>query len=182
MRDYKTTKPNKKNSGKMSREEYLYHNTEVLLKKYRDVVWSIEVSAIQAEISFELQMDCKLEEYLELSYAAGGDFSGTNIQEQMRTMERNKKMLKMIETAMDILRRKQTNGELYYCVIYYTYMSEKAYKSIDEVIKKIDEDMDEFLSWKRYYKIKKEAIEILGTILWGFATKECLPILNGFVD
>ena len=31
---------------KMSREEYLYHNTEILLKKYRDVVWSVEVSAI----------------------------------------------------------------------------------------------------------------------------------------
>ena len=55
-------------------------------------------------------------------------------------------------------------------------------KSIDEVIKKIEEDTDEFLSWKRYYKLKKEAIEFLGTILWGFATKECLPILNGFVE
>ena len=44
----------------MSREEYLYHNTEMLLKKYRDVVWTIEVSAIQAQISFEMEMDCKL--------------------------------------------------------------------------------------------------------------------------
>ena len=41
---------------------------------------------------------------------------------------------------------------------------------------------NEFLSWKRYYKLKKEAIEFLGTILWGIATKECLPILNGFVE
>ena len=48
---------------KKSKEEYLYHNTELLLRKYRDVVWSIEVSAIQAQISFELEMDCKLEEF-----------------------------------------------------------------------------------------------------------------------
>ena len=53
---------------KKSKEEYLYHNTELLLRKYRDVVWSIEVSAIQAQISFELEMDCKLEEFLEMSY------------------------------------------------------------------------------------------------------------------
>ena len=26
-------------------EQKLYHNTEVLLRKYRDVVWSLEISA-----------------------------------------------------------------------------------------------------------------------------------------
>ena len=171
---------NKKETEKMSREEFLYHNTEMLLKKYRDVVWSIEVSAMQAQIDFELEMDCKLNEYLEMSYAAGMEITGTQIQEQMRTMERNKKMLKMIETALDILRRKQNNGEDYYWILYYTYISEKPYRRIDDIIRKVEEKTD-FLSWKRYYKLKKEAIETLGNILWGFATKECLPILNGFI-
>ena len=163
----------------MSREEYLYHNTEMLLKKYRDVVWSIEVSAMQAEISFELEMDCKLDEFLEMSYAAGADLSGTQIQEQMRTMERNKKMLKMIEKALDILRRKQNGGEDYYWILYYTYICEKPSRRIEDIIRRVEEKTD-FLSWKRYYKLKREAIETLGTILWGFATKECLPILNEF--
>ena len=99
---------------KKSKEEYLYHNTELLLRKYRDVVWSIEVSAIQAQISFELEMDCKLEEFLEMSYAAGADLSGTNIQEQMRTLERNKKMLKIIERAIKIMRERHADGEEYY--------------------------------------------------------------------
>ena len=182
MRDYKTTKSNKKENKKMSREEYLYHNTEVLLKKYRDVVWSIEVATIQAEISFELEMDCKLEEFLEMSYAAGADLSGTNIQEQMRTMERNKKMLKMIETAMDILKRKQTGGEVYYWILYYTYIAEKPCRRVDDIIKLVEVSVEETISWKRYYKLKKEAIEILSTILWGFASKDCLPILKGFVE
>lgn len=48
----------KNDNKKMTKEAYLYHNTEMLLKKYRDVVWSIEVSAIQAQMSFELEMDC----------------------------------------------------------------------------------------------------------------------------
>ena len=108
----------KKFDEKNVAENPLYHDTWKLLKKYRDVVWSIEVSAIQAEISFELQMDCKLEEYLEMSYAAGGDFSGTNIQEQMRTMERNKKMLKMIETAMGILKKNKAKEN--YIIVLYT--------------------------------------------------------------
>ena len=122
----------KKADEKMSREEYLYHNTEMLLKKYRDVVWSIEVSAIQAQISFELEMDCKLEEYLEMSYATSADFSGTQIQEQMRTLERNKKMLKIIETAVNVMRTRHINGEVYYWVLYYTYLSEKPCKSTEK--------------------------------------------------
>ena len=43
MRDNK-----KKIDEKMSREEYLYHNTEMLLKKYRDVV----LLRIYAELPF----------------------------------------------------------------------------------------------------------------------------------
>ena len=65
-------------------------------------------------------MDCKLEDFLEMSYAAGADLSGTNIQEQMRTMERNKKMLKIIEMSVDVLRKKQGVGEEYYWILYYT--------------------------------------------------------------
>ena len=35
---------NKKSEEKKMREKNAYHNTELLLRKYRDVVWSIEVS------------------------------------------------------------------------------------------------------------------------------------------
>lgn len=49
-------------------EEKMYHNTEILLKRYRDVVWSIEVSAIQARMNFEYEMGCSLDEFLQMSY------------------------------------------------------------------------------------------------------------------
>ena len=176
MRDNK-----KKADEKMSREEYLYHNTEMLLKKYRDVVWSIEVSAIQAQISFELEMDCKLEEFLEMSYAAGADLSGTNIQEQMRTLERNKKMLKIIEAALNVLRTRHINGEVYYWILFYTYMSEKPYKSAEVIIDMVNENIEEYISWASYFRLRKKAVESLGDILWGFTSKDCLPILNEFL-
>ena len=97
----------KDDNKKTKKEEFLYHNTEMLLKNYRDVVWSIEVATMQAQVSFELEMDCRLDEFLEMSYEAGADLSGTQIQEQMRTLERNKKMLKMINMALDVLQKKQ---------------------------------------------------------------------------
>ena len=169
-----------KTEEQIMREKKTYHNTELLLKKYREVVWSIEVSAIQAQISFEVEMGCKLEEFLEMSYAAGADLAGTDIQEQMRTMERNKKMLKIIESAVNLLKRKQGQGEEYYNIIYYTYMSEKTYKKVENIIEKIASVTGEYMSWKTYYAKKKRAIETLSTILWGFTSKECLPILEDF--
>ena len=170
-----------KKTEKTVKDEYLYHNTKVLLKKYRDVVWSIEVSAIQAEINFELEMDCTLNEFLNMSYEAGADLSKTHIQEQMRTLERNKKMLKIIETAVNLLRARQKEGELYYWIIYYTYMSDKPLNSIEEIIQKLAEKVD-YISWKTYFNKRKQAIEILSTILWGFTSKECLPILKDFTE
>ena len=43
---------------KNEREEYLYHNTEKLLKKYRDIVWNVEVATMQCEEDFKKEMDC----------------------------------------------------------------------------------------------------------------------------
>ncbi len=167
-------------TDKKKREEYLYHNTELLLKKYRDVVWSIEVSTLQAKMSFEFEMDCKLEEFLEMSYAAGADFSGTQIQEQIRTLERNKKMLQIIDAAVNILRKKQGGGEEYYWILYFTYLSETPCKRVEDIISKIEEKTDS-MSWKTYFKRRKAAIETLSSILWGFTSKDCLPILKEFI-
>ena len=169
------------NKNKLSREEYLYHNTEILLKKYREVVWSIETSAIQARTSLELEMDCNLEEFLEMSSAVGIDLEGTQIREQIRTVERNKKMLKIIEVAVNLLKENPQMGEEYYWVLFYTYLSKKKSRSVDCIIDKVYEQTGIFITQKTYYKYRKAAINKLSTILWGFTSKDTLDIINRFV-
>jgi hypothetical protein len=159
----------------------LYHNTEILLKKYREVVWSIEASAIQAQVNFELEMNCRLNDFLEMSYTAGADLSGTQIEEQMRTMARNKNMLSIINFSVSMLRNRHAYGEEYYWILYYTYLSEKPCKTIEEIIELVMRETKEFLSWKTYYNRKRRAIENLSTILWGFASKDCQPLLEEFL-
>ena len=44
--------------NRTEREEYLYHNTEKLLEKYRDISWSIEVATMQCEEDFKKEMEC----------------------------------------------------------------------------------------------------------------------------
>ena len=148
----------RKNDAKQeTREEYLYHNTELLLKKYRDVVWSIEVATIQAQMNFESEMNCKLEEFLEMSYDAGADLSGTDIEGQMRTLERNKKMLRIIETAVQLLRRRQKDGEMYYWILYYSFLSPKACDN-DQVVLAILQAHNFGVTKRNFYGRRRAAV------------------------
>ncbi len=162
------------------REVALYHNTELLLKKYRDVVWSIEVSMVQVQMNFKSEMNTNLDEFLEMAYDAGADLSGTLIQEQIRSMERNRKMLKIIDVAISLLKKKCVVGEEYYWILYYTYLSSMPCKSTDDIIRLVGEKTSP-MAWKTYFTRRRKAIETLSSILWGFTSKECLEILNEFV-
>ncbi len=63
---------------KTEREEYLYHNTEKLLKKYRDIIWNIEVATMQCEEDFKKEMNCTIEEFLDMSYIVLDDLKGSD--------------------------------------------------------------------------------------------------------
>lgn len=89
-------------------------------------------------------------------------------------------MLRIIETAVQLLRRRQKDGEMYYWIIYYTYLSEKPCRAIDEIIDLVGEKA-EIISWKTYYQKRKKAIETLSGILWGYTAKDCLPVISNFL-
>ena len=172
-------KPKKdvKDQGKLSREEYLYHNTLKLLHKYRDVVWSVEAAVIQARLNFEFEFGSSIEDFLDLSYAAGADLTGTDIEGQMRTIEKNKKMLRIVDNAVDIMRRKHKRGESYYWILYYAFLSEHEPENVEEVIGSLREHFKD-MSWDTFYRKRKEAVNCLSTLLWGYTTKDCLEITD----
>jgi len=152
------------------REIYLYHNTEVLLRKYRDVVWSVEVSAARTEMNFETVFGINISEFLDMSYAAGADLSGTDIEGQMRTIEKNRKMLEIIDKSLDVVRKKHRCGEMYYQIIFLTYMSSKEFENTAAILSELAEQ-GFYMSSKTYFKRKREAINLLSDILWGFTSK-----------
>lgn len=71
-------------SGKMyekrPEEDARYHDTWRLLKKYRDVTWSLELSIRQVKNQFRIDYDCSIEDFLESIYMAGADLGGTDIE------------------------------------------------------------------------------------------------------
>ena len=70
----------------------LYHDTWMLLRKYRDVVWSLELSVQQVRRQFQIEYGSSIEEFLESLYVAGITFEGSAIEDHARCIERSYKM------------------------------------------------------------------------------------------
>jgi len=69
-------------------ENPMYHNTWKLLQKYRDVVWSLELSVQQVRNSFQIEYGTSIEDFLDSMYLMGADMSGTDIEHHAKCIER----------------------------------------------------------------------------------------------
>ena len=156
-----------------------FHDTWLLLRKYRDVVWGLELSVQQVKRRFQMEFGSSIEDFLESIYIAGVDFSDNGIQEQARSIEKSYQMLKLLENSVNIMRNKHKNGEMYYWLLYYSFLSPQQYRSADEIIEQLKPHIRD-ISYRTYYRKRREAIDALSSILWGYSSKDSLQILERF--
>ena len=126
----------KKNNA-IDTENPLYHDTWKLLKKYRDVVWSLELSVQQVRNKFEIEYGSSIEDFLDSVYLAGADLSGSTIERHAECIEQSHRMLKLLDNAIDLLRTKHKNGETYYWLLFYTFLSPQQLRNVEEIIEKL---------------------------------------------
>lgn len=169
----------KKQDERNITENPLYHDTWKLLKKYRDVVWSLELSIQQVRNRFELEYGSSIEDFLDSVYLAGADLSGSDTEHHAKCIERSYRMLKLLDSSVDLLRNKHKNGEVYYWLIYYTFLSSQQLRNVEEIIEKLRPHIRD-ISFRTYYRKRQEAIEALSSILWGYTSKDSMEILNQF--
>lgn len=158
-------------------ENPLYHDTWKLLKKYRDVVWSLELSIQQVRTRFEIEYGSSIEDFLNSVYLAGADLSGSDIEHHAKCIERSHRMLKLLDSSVDLLRSKHKNGEIYYWLLYYTFLCPQQLRNVEEIIEKLRPHIRD-ISYRTYYRRRQEAIEALSSILWGYTSKDSLDILE----
>ena len=170
----------KKTSPKRVTEDPRYHDTWRLLKKYRDVVWSMELSVQQLKKEFECEYNSNIDDFLESVYMAGADLSGTQIEDHARCIERSNKMLKLVDSAVDLLRTKHKNGEAYYWILYYTYLIPQQFESTNDIIEQLQPHIRD-ISRATYYRRREKAVEALSSILWGYSSKDCLELLESVI-
>ena len=177
---------NTKMKGVWKKQEYLnpeedprFHDTYKFLRRYRDATYSLKVVVHQMETQFRMKYGTSVDEFLDSIYSAGAELSGDDIEERAKSIERSNRMLKMLDSSVDILRTNHKHGEQYYWILYYTFLSPQEPKGTNEIIEKLRPHISN-ISYRTYYRKRHAAIEALSTILWGFTAKETIEILNEF--
>lgn len=177
MKDNKNVKIN--DSIQDVSENPLFHDTWKLLKNYRDVVWSLELSVQQVRNSFQIEFGASIEDFLDSIYLAGADLSASNLEHHAKCIERSHRMLQLMENAVELLRSKHKYGESYYWILYYTFLSPQQLHNVEEIIEKLQPHIRN-ISFRTYYRKRQEAIEALSSVLWGYTSKDCLEVLEKF--
>lgn len=156
-----------------------FHDTWLLLRKYRDVVWGLELSVQQVKRRFQMEIGSSIEDFLDSIYLAGVDFTDNGIEEQARSIEKSYQMLKLLENSVNIMRNKHKHGETYYWLLYYSYLSPQQYRNVDEIIDMLRPHITD-ISQRTFFRRRKDAINALSSILWGYTSKDSLNLLEQF--
>ena len=119
-----------------------------------------------------------IEDFLESIYMAGADL-GTDIENHARCIERSYKMLTLLENSVNLLRTRHQSGEVYYWILYYSFLSPQKLKNVEEIIEALHPHIRD-ISFSTYYRLRKEAVTALSSVLWGFSEQDTLKILDLF--
>ncbi len=84
-----------------------------------------------------------------------------------------------MDSAVELLRTKHKNGEAYYWLLYYSFLSPQQLKNVEEIIETLRPHIRD-ISFRTYYRKRREAIEALSSVLWGYTFKDSLDMLEQF--
>jgi len=157
-----------------------YHDPERLLKTYRDVRWNLKLSMEHHRQDFEAEYGMSITEYLDDVYAAGIEFAGTKLEHHANSMKRTAEMLKFIDIAVHLIRENNSEGETFYWILYYAFLSPLRLNNVDEIIDRIQMHIP-YITRDTYFRHRKKAIKVFASVLWGFTTKSEINIIEVFV-
>jgi hypothetical protein len=172
-----TNMPNEQNNNKIFEQDPRYHNTRKLLGHYRDASYSLKVVVRQLEYQFKTQYGNSIDEFLDSAYMAGMDLGNCEIQEHTKSIERSNKMLKLLNSSVELLRENHKYGEQYYWFLYYAFLSLHEPQNTDEILDNLEKHMDR-PSYRTYYRKRNDAIRALSIILWGYTAQETSRLLD----
>lgn len=120
-------------------------------------------------------------DFLESVYLAGADLSGTELEHQAKCIEQSHKMLCLVDSAVDLMRAKHKNGEEFYWLLYYSYLSPQELQNVEEIIDQLRPHIRD-ISPRTYYRKRKEAVEVLSSVLWGYTAQDSTGIVREFLQ
>lgn len=157
-----------------------YHNTQKLLRHYRDVAWNLEISSHDMQAEFRAEYGTSLTTCLDALSMVDANLQGTRIESFARSMEKSRKMMQIVDSAILLMRQKHKKGELYYWILYYTYLSPHEYQTSDQILQALCTHLPP-MSLRTYYSRREEAVSALSALLWGDTSTDMQEITELFL-
>lgn len=135
----------------------MYHNTQLMLKHYRDIVWALECfpKQVAEELNQPLGDLDALLGAVDTQLAIGN----MRLEHRMQSIKRSRLLLDRINDALTVLRQKPGNGEMMYNIIFQTFLTPEKLTHA-EILYRLD------ISDRHYYRLRQQAVNILAIRLW----------------
>ena len=106
-------------------ENIAYHDVGKLFKIYRSVNWRMQIKVNQVKHRIQQEYGTDIDEFLDSIYQAGMDINQDldDMKQRIEVINRSNKFLKLIDEAVELMRSFHPQGERYYWVLYFSYMS-----------------------------------------------------------
>lgn len=144
-------------AAQQKKRKNAYHNTELLLKQYRNLAWLMEcfpdIIAEELELPFE-NVD-EMIDRLDIEMAMGN----RKIESRMESARKTRLVIDRINEALTVLKKKPEDGERLYELINLTYIAPESLNH-SELLYRLN------LSSRHYYRLREQAISILSIRLW----------------
>ena len=135
----------------------MYHNTQMMLRHYRDIVWALE--CFPEQVAEELDRPLKdldaLLSMVDTQLAMGN----ARLEHRMLSIKQSRLLLDRINEALTVLRQKPGNGEMMYNIIFQTFITPDKLTH-QEILYRLD------ISDRHYYRLRQQAVNILSIRLW----------------
>ena len=147
----------------------MFHNTQMLLQHYRNIIWMLE--CFPTNIAEELDRPMQDLDALLSLVSEELDMDNRKLEARLNNINKSRLLLDRFNEALTILKQKPGNGQLMYNIIYNTYIIPEKLTHL-ELIYRLD------ISTRHYYRLRKQAINILSIRLWASPTNELGSWLN----
>ena len=134
-----------------------YHNTLMLLKNYRTIAWMLECfpDSIAEELDEPFEGLDELIDRIDIETS----LDNKKLESRIAGIQKSRILLDRVNEALTVLKKKPSDGERLYNLIYQTYITPEKL-SLTDLLYRLD------LSPRHYYRLREQAITILSIRLW----------------
>lgn len=149
-------------------KEKVYHKAKLLLKIYRDVIWSVEDRVAELEEKYYEMGSNNLAAALDYLNDYDPNINREDLEFELCSIFKSKMLIEIVDKALLKVKDYPDYGDMYFQILHKQYIEKYKYS---------EKQIIEVLNCERttFYKRKKEAVKLMGIALWGYV----LPELKG---